>query len=268
MSHAYHDDRARYFEHQYRVTAEHVIPFVEQSGFLPERPRVLEIGCAEAGVLKAFIERGAIAVGVDKSGRRLERGREFLKDAIGDGRLTLLHDDAQALLGREQYAGHFDLIVLKDVIEHVEDRPGLFSMMAKLLAPGGRVFLAFPPWRMPFGGHQQMCRSKLLSHLPYFHLLPMPAYRAVLRLFAEQPARAESLIATKRTGLATAELERLAAELGYRIANKRFYALNPMYAYRFGLAPRVQATPIASLASLRDFVTTCAYYTLLPPASG
>lgn len=267
MPHAYHDNRARYFEHQYRVTADHVIPFVEQSGPLPERPHVLEIGCAEAGVLKAFLERGAIAVGVDRNGKRLERGREFLKDAIASGRLTLLHEDAQALLERREYVGRFDLIVLKDVIEHVEDRPALFAMMAKLLAPGGRVFLAFPPWRMPFGGHQQMCRSKLLSHLPYFHLLPMPAYRAVLRAFAEKPARAESLIATKRTGLATAELEQLSERLGFHISSRRFYALNPMYAYRFGVAPRVQARSITALESLRDFVTTCAYYTLRPPAS-
>ena len=70
MAYAYHDDKKRYFEHQYRVTAEHVIPFVERSGPLSAAARVLEIGCAEAGVLRAFLERGATAVGVDSSARR------------------------------------------------------------------------------------------------------------------------------------------------------------------------------------------------------
>ncbi len=264
MPHAYHDNRARYFEHQYRVTADHVIPFVEQSGPLPERARVLEIGCGEAGVLKAFLERGALAVGVDRNGGRLERGREFLPEAIADGRLFLLHEDAQDLLAHERFHGYFDLIVLKDVIEHVEDRPSLFSVMAKLLAPAGRVFMAFPPWRMPFGGHQQLCSSPLLSRLPYFHLLPMPAYGAVLDLFSERPSRKESLLATKRTGIATAEFESLAERLGYRISSKRFYLLNPMYAYRFGVQARVQARSVTAFSALRDFVTTCAYYTLSP----
>jgi SAM-dependent methyltransferase len=227
---------------------------------------VLEIGCAEAGVLKAFLERGAQAVGVDRNGKRLERGKAFLAEAVQGGRLTLLHRDAQDLLVEEQFRGRFDLIVLKDVIEHVEDRSKLFSVMARLLAPSGRIFLAFPPWCMPFGGHQQVCKSWLLSRMPYFHLLPMPAYRRVLELFAERPARVESLLATKRTGLASAEFERAAERAGYRIVTERFYLVNPMYAYRFGMAPREQAQWLAEQPALRDFITTCAYYTLRPSA--
>jgi len=109
-----------------------------------------------------------------------------------------------------------------------------------------------------------MCKSLLLSRLPYFHLLPTAAYRAVLRAFAEKPTRTESLIATKRTGIATAEFESLSQRLGYRILSQRFYAINPMYAYRFGVQPREQARWIAAHESLRDFVTTCAYYVLQP----
>lgn len=266
VAHQYHDDRARYFEHQYRVTADHVIPFVEMSGALPSPCRVLEIGCAEAGVLKAFLERGAVAVGVDKNSRRLARGGEFLAEAVRAGRLTLLCDDAHALADNQTFRAYFDLIVLKDVIEHVEDRPRLFATMARLLAPGGRVFMAFPPWRMPFGGHQQICQSWLLSHTPYFHLLPQAAYRRLLALFAEKPARIESLLATRSTALSSADFERLAVEAGYHILSERFYLLNPMYGYRFGVPPREQAAWIAEQRSLRDFVSTCAYYTLQPRA--
>jgi SAM-dependent methyltransferase len=266
VAHSYHDDRARYFEDQCRVTEEYVIPFLEESGALPGAARVLEIGCAEAGVLKAFLQRGATAVGVDRNAGRLERGRAFLADAVEQGRLTLLHQDAHDLLEHEKFRAYFDLIVLKDVIEHVDDRPALFAMMARLLRPGGRVFLSFPPWRMPFGGHQQICRSWLLSRLPYFHLLPTPSYRRLLQLFSEKPARIESLLATQRTGLATAEFERIASQAGYAITSQRLYLLNPMYAYRFGVPPAVQARWVVARASLRDFVSTCAYYTLRPLA--
>jgi SAM-dependent methyltransferase len=246
------------------VTTDYVIPFVEQSGPLPPEARVLEIGCAEAGVLKAFLDRGATAVGVDRNGGRLERGKTFLADAVRDGRLRLLHQDAQDLLEHEQFRSYFDVIVLKDVIEHVEDRPALFGVMARLLCPGGRVFMSFPPWRMPFGGHQQICRSWLLSRFPYLHLLPERAYRRVLTAFSEKPTRIESLMATYRTGLASAELRKIAECAGYSVLSERLYLLNPMYAYRFGVEARVQAGWVAAQTSLRDFITTCAYYTLRP----
>lgn len=264
MAYAYHDNKERYFEHQYRVTADHVIPFVERSGSLPAGARVLEIGCAEAGVLRAFLERGATAVGVDSSARRLGLGREFLADAVREGRLELLHLDAAALRDHPRFLGAFDLIVLKDVVEHVEDRPGLFALMRDLLSPSGRVFMAFPPWAMPFGGHQQICRSRVLSRTPYFHLLPTGPYHALLRAFGEPAGRIESLLATKRTGIGSLAFERLAEETGYRVADRRLYLLNPMYSYRFGIPPRAQAEWLSARGVVRDLVTSCAYYTLSP----
>jgi SAM-dependent methyltransferase len=266
VAHAYHDNRAHYFEHQRRVTAEHVIPFIEESGPIPGDARVLEIGCGEAGVLDAFLQRGASAVGVDHNEKRLARGREFLARAISTGRLTLLHQDVHTLAEHE-YAAYFDLIVLKDVIEHVHDRPALFALMAKLLRPGGRVFLSFPPWRMPFGGHQQICKSWLLSRLPYFHLLPQGAYRSVLQAFHEKQRRIDSLLDTHSTGIGTAEFEELVESSSYRIASQRYYLFNPMYTYRFGIRPLQQAPWVAGAAAWRDFVTTCAYYTVAPRAA-
>ena len=267
MAHAYHQNRKTYFEHQARVTTDFVIPFIERSGPIPAGARVLEIGCGEAGVLKAFIDRGAIAVGVDLNGKRLARGRELLKREIEDGKLTLLEQNAHTLGEHPDLAGSFDLIVLKDVIEHVDDKPSLFDLMAKLLRPQGRVFLAFPPWTMPFGGHQQMCKSWLLSRTPYIHLLPTKAYASVLSLFSEPSHRLESLLANKRTGIGTAEFERMVSDVEYAILDQRLYLLNPMYSYRFGLRPVTQAARVAEQASVRDFVTTCAYYTVRPARS-
>jgi hypothetical protein len=39
-----------------------------------------------------------------------------------------------------------------------------------------------------------------------------------------------------------------------------------MYAYRFGVPPAVQARWVVARESLRDFVSTCAYYTIRPLA--
>lgn len=245
------------------MTADHVIPFIERSGPLPPRSRVLEIGCGEAGVLEAFLQRGATAVGVDRNAKRLARAREYLAAALAEQRVTLLQRDAHSLVESVELAGSFDLIVLKDVIEHVEDRPSLLALLARLLRPGGRVFFSFPPWQMPFGGHQQICRSWLLSRLPYFHLLPGAAYRRTLELFGEKPSRVDSLLATKSTGLATAEFEALLERAAYRAVAQRLFLINPMYSYRFGLHPAEQAAWVAS-RPWRDFVTTCVYYVAQP----
>ena len=264
MAYAYHENRLRYFEHQCRVTADHVIPFIERSRDIPPNARVLEIGCGEAGVLKAFLDRGASAVGVDRNATRLERGRQLLAGEIDRGRVTLLHRDALTLGEDDEFVGTFDLIVLKDVIEHVDDRPTLFALMARLLRPNGRVFLAFPPWQMPFGGHQQICRSRALSRLPYFHLLPASTYEKILRAFGEHPGRVSSLLATKSTGISTSEFEALIERCKYQTISKRLYLLNPMYSYRFGLKPVRQAGWVARQSPWRDFVTTCAYYLVEP----
>lgn len=144
MAFAYHRDRTRYFQDQCQVTEDYLVPFVEADRPLPTTPRVLEIGCAEAGVLLAFLKRGGTAVGVDRNERRLNKGRELHAEAIKEGKLELINIDAAELANMPGYFGTFDLIVLKDVIEHIDDKPRLFGIMARLLRPDGRVFLSFP----------------------------------------------------------------------------------------------------------------------------
>lgn len=263
MAYAYHKNKEEYFEHQRRVTAEHVIPFISDVWTLPARGRVLEIGCAEAGVLKAFIDAGWDAVGVDLNAKRLELGRELLSDPLAAGRLRLVHGDIYDSLVHDDL-GTFDLIVLKDVIEHIDDQPRLLTRLHDYLRPGGCIFFGFPPWLMPFGGHQQACKSKLLSRAPYIHLLPTRVYRRVLLAAAEPAGRVETLMHNKRTGITAERFERIARDTGYTTLRRRLYLVNPIYEYRFGLEAREQWGPVAKLPYVRDLVSTCAYYLLTP----
>jgi hypothetical protein len=139
--------------------------------------------------------------------------------------------------------------------------------MRGLLRPSGLIFFGFPPWCMPFGGHQQMCRSKLLSRTPYFHLLPTKAYEKVLRAFGEPDGKVKGLLRHKETGISVARFERTAVEAGYRVAQRRFYLLNPVYQLRFGVPVTKQLAPLSAIPHLRDFVSTCAYYVLEPVAA-
>ncbi|HEX2607832.1 MAG TPA: hypothetical protein VHK91_10650, partial [Flavisolibacter sp.] len=148
-----------------------------------------------------------------------------------------------------------------DVIEHIHDQARLLAQLQSLLNREGTVFLGFPPWQMPFGGHQQMCRTRWLSKLPYWHLLPLPLYRFILRRFKEPVA---DLLEVRQTRLSLEHFERLTKKTGYAIRQRRFYLLNPIYAYKFKLKERKQFRWLAALPWLRNFFTTCAYYQIAP----
>ena len=61
----FHGDKKRYFDIQVENTRKYVIPFIDQYKKVTPGTRILEIGCGEAGVLKAFTDIGCVGVGVE-----------------------------------------------------------------------------------------------------------------------------------------------------------------------------------------------------------
>jgi hypothetical protein len=132
--------------------------------------------------------------------------------------------------------------------------------LSDFLNPGGKVFFGFPPWHMPFGGHQQVCESKFLSKLPYFHLLPSLLYKSILRLFGESEKKIADLLEIKETGISTSGFEKILLKNHFRILKQRFYLISPIYEYKFNLKAREQFPIVASIPFIRDFLTTAVYY--------
>jgi len=260
----FHQDAQQQFDQQRLVTTNTIIPFVESAFPLREGLRVLEIGCAEGGVIKGFVDRGCIGTGVELDGQRYARAEHLLQEELQRGRVRLIRKDIYALDIDRNFESGFHLIILKDVIEHIPDQARLLRRLADFLQPGGAIFVSFPPWQMPFGGHQQVCGSKILSLTPYLHLLPAFLYRGVLKLFGETEKKIEQLLEIKRTGISLERFERLAVKAGYSFIKRTLYFINPIYQYKFGLKPREQFRLITGLPYLRDFLTTCCYYLARP----
>ena len=253
----FHTDKKRYFEMQAQNSRSYIVPFVEK--YLPVKPgmRVLEIGCAEAGVLKAFTEKGCIAVGVELDEPRLVLAREFMKEELEKGLISFVSKDIYKVNIETELKGKFDIIILKDVIEHIHNQEKLIAWMKSFLNPGGVIFFGFPPWQMPFGGHQQLMSNKLLSKLPYFHLLPMGLYKWILKMGKQDVAAFEEI---KETGISIERFEKIVNETGYKVANKTHYFINPIYTYKFGWKPKPQLGIISAIPWVRNFFTTCVYY--------
>jgi SAM-dependent methyltransferase len=238
---------------------EYIIPFIEKTYALKPDTRVLEIGCGTAGVLAAFLDRGYQGVGVDINACSLEYARKALAEYIRSEQLILVAKDIYQVNPEIELNGKFDLIVLKDSIEHIPHQERLLEKMKDFLRPGGVIYFGFPPWQMPFGGHQQMCRNKFLSSLPYVHLLPTPVYKAVLKTFGEMP---DEFIDTKKTGISIERFEKIARYNNYTILSKDYYFINPIYKYKFNMKVRKQLKIIGSLPYLRNFLTTGVFYLL------
>lgn len=254
----FHKDRLGYFNMQTENAEKYVIPFIEQSKKIVPGMRVMEIGAGEGGVLKAFVKRGCIGVAVEMDLDRVKNAEQFLSEEINSGKLKFVGCDIYKV-SADDLDGRFDLIVLKDVIEHIHDQERLINWLHEFLLPGGMVYFGFPPWQMPYGGHQQMGWKKF-SKLPWLHLLPMSAYKKMLKMFGETDENIEMLAEIKETALTIERFEKIVKETGWKIKQRTHYLINPIYEYKFKLKPRKQWGVITRIPYFRDFITSCAYY--------
>jgi len=252
----FHLDRKKYFDIQVLNAEKYVIPFIQEKFELKKGMRVLEIGCGEAGVLKAFIDKGCYGMGVELDAPRVDHAKEYLKGDVAAGRIEFISKDIYQVDAQKELGGYYDVIVLKDVIEHIHDQPRLIGWMKNYLSAGGVIFFGFPPWYMPYGGHQQMCIS-WMKKIPWIHLLPKSIYGWLLRMNKES---ADDLLEVKDTGISIERFERICNEQGYKIENKTHYLLNPIYEWKFGWKARKQIGLIKAIPFIRNFFTTCVYY--------
>ena len=255
-----HIKRDLYFEEQAYTTVTYVIPFIFGSMGIRPGTRVLEIGCGEGGNLRPFLEAGCDVTGVDILVEKIKNAENFFRDHPNKDRLKLIAGDIYDV--GEKLTEQFDLVYMRDVIEHIHDQERFLGFAGKFLKNGARFFLGFPPWQNPFGGHQQVCRSKFLSRLPYFHLLPGSFYPRILKLFREPPGLITDLLEIRDTGISIERFRRIIIKENYIIEKEVFYLFNPNYEIKFGLKPQIQTRLISGIPGLRNFLITSCYYLL------
>lgn len=250
-----HKDRKRYFDEQALTTEKYVVPYIEKHVELADKARVLEVGCGEGGNMLPFVERGYDTVGVDLSASQIEFAKQYLSETKYDNWSVHASD---IYLKSSDELGKFDLIFLRDVIEHIPYQEKFMKHIKEFLSDTGVIFFGFPPWRMPFGGHQQICISKLASVTPYVHILPKPLYKLWLKLLGESDATIESLMEIKDTGISIHRFKKAVKGAGYRFVSYDAYLINPNYQTKFGLKGR-KLWGVFKFPWLQDFYTTAIY---------
>jgi SAM-dependent methyltransferase len=253
-----HTDRYRYFREEAATTEKYFIPYLSEFMDVGDIS-VLEVGCGEGGNLLPFARRGCRVVGVDLSEQRVRQAESFFSRECAAG--TFVCDDVMHYRGDGRL---FDLIVCHDVVEHIPEKGKMLLALKRLLAPGGRLFVAFPAWQMPFGGHQQIACSWVVSHLPFVHLLPELAFCLMLRLFGEDASKINELIGIRRTRCTVEMFEREAAYAGYTVYDRRLWLVNPHYEVKFGLRPIRLCRQLSALPYIRNFMASSCFYVVRP----
>lgn len=254
-----HTDIRRYFEEQAITTQRFVIPYIAEVMPITASTTVLEIGCGEGGNLRPFLELGCKVTGVDIMPPRIAKAEEYFADHPQRANLTLIADD---MYNRTAADGTFDLIIMRDVIEHIHNQEKFMAFVKQFMKPQGKFFLAFPPWYMPFGGHQQICRNKVLSKLPFYHILPTFLYKGILKAFGESPKTIDDLLEIKETGISLERFERILRKENYHIDKRTWWFINPNYETKFGMKKRVQTKLITAIPFVRNFFVTAGYYVI------
>jgi len=197
--------------------------------------RILEVGCAEAGLLKFYKEKGAICTGLELSDTRFKNAK--LLDQ--NNSLDLFQADICDTKSYEnKIFEKYDMIVIRDVIEHISDRDTALKNIYNLLKPGGNIFMSFPPKYCAYAGHQQTIPN-ILGKLPYLHLLPDYLYVKYLKLIGCPEKKIAYLIETKKTRISIRDMKLIISSVGYKIKKETNWILRPAYSYRFGL-PKIK----------------------------
>ena len=217
---------------------------------------VLEIGPAEAGLLKFFKEKGADCTGIELSPLRFTHSK--LLNNLNN--LKLLTGDICDKQSYKELNNHkYDYIIIRDVIEHIDDKFNALKNLYDLLSDEGKLFISFPPKYCPFAGHQQTIKNNL-GKLPYIHLLPNVLYKKFLSILKHPKEAIGYLLATKSTRISVTEMKKIFIELNFSIKKSNLYFFRPAYKFRFNLP--ILINPFSKIPVLNEIFTNGALFVL------
>lgn len=124
---------------------------------LPDRARVLDVGCGNGRHARVLVDRGLSAVGLDFSRALLLLGRGY---AAGEAEASIhwVEGEATALPLRKNSV---DAVLCVAVLHHLPtrgDRVAALREIRRVLVPGGRVFVSV--WALDQPRFQKMTESQ------------------------------------------------------------------------------------------------------------
>ena len=255
---ARHKNYEEYFRESYESSEKHYISYLKH--YLPfpldGSCKVLEVGCGLGGNIAPFAALGCNVSGVDINALSIDWAQRLFSANGLDGTFACV--DIHEYDDDEKYR----LIMMHDAIEHIAEKESLMHRLHDLLSDDGVLYIAFPAWHMPFGGHQQVAHTKFVSRCPFIHLLPRGIYAWLLHRVGEPEKVIKELLSIRETRMTIQAFQRLCHTAEYEVLHRQLYFINPHYEIKFGLKPRRLWRWLSNIPYIRDFFSTSCHYVL------
>ena len=106
-----------YWEYQYQLAKKYYIPFLKESHVELENKKILDIGCGNGGFIYAFNKHSEHLTGIEI--------KEF--DWPNDNKVNFIIGNIEKL-DTNIIGNDFNLIILRDVIEHIPNKNKIVFM--------------------------------------------------------------------------------------------------------------------------------------------
>lgn len=128
--------------------------------------RILDVGCGDGFYTEKIARRGAEATGIDIRKKALVRAC----NRCSHHRLRFVEMNAEELVLPENY---FDKVISFCVIEHLQNDENTLRQIARLLKPGGRLFLSADSLSNPGLRAEEKERHRKRYHVNQFYDLEL-----------------------------------------------------------------------------------------------
>jgi ubiquinone/menaquinone biosynthesis C-methylase UbiE len=116
-----------------------LVRYLNSKGVPIDQSHTVDIGCGFGGYTTALQQAGSRAIGLDLNSAKISN---LPVKVTSDARCIPFS------------AGSFSLVICSSLIEHVPDPLQLLFEVDRILKPKGYLYLSFPPFYSPAGGHQ------------------------------------------------------------------------------------------------------------------
>lgn len=160
--------------------------------------KVLDMGCGASGKSLYYVSVGATeVVGVDIVPHYKEEAEAFAEKLGFSDRFAFILGDALNLPVEDCT---FDVVIMNDFMEHIYDPERAVTEALRVLKPGGRLYINFPPYYHPTGIHMSDVIGIPWVHMLFTQKTLINAYKDLVKGLPDEADRLSLRFSTDENG--------------------------------------------------------------------